>query len=92
MWLINTTTMKLEEFVSSTVPKYAILSHTWALGHEISFQEMQSSPPMMKSGYRKIQNCCEQALADGLSYAWVDTCCMLRPGPWGISVSFVLQG
>ena len=29
-----------------------------------------------KSGFKKIQKCCEQALEDMLEYVWVDTCCI----------------
>ncbi|KAJ5392288.1 HET-domain-containing protein [Penicillium cosmopolitanum] len=29
-----------------------------------------------KEGYKKIERCCEMAKAEGLDYAWVDTCCI----------------
>lgn len=29
-----------------------------------------------KSGFKKIQQCCEQALEDSIEYVWVDTCCI----------------
>jgi hypothetical protein len=29
-----------------------------------------------KAGYTKIDNSCAQAVANGLSYVWVDTCCI----------------
>jgi hypothetical protein len=29
-----------------------------------------------KAGYYKIMKCCAQALADGLHWVWVDTCCI----------------
>jgi len=29
-----------------------------------------------KSGFQKIQKCCEQALEDMIEYVWVDTCCI----------------
>src|SRR4051812_27976145 len=41
MRLINTETFQLEEFVG-TVPKYAILSHTWGDG-EVSLQDWQQA-------------------------------------------------
>jgi hypothetical protein len=77
MRLINTTTFKLEEFIDSVVPPYAILSHTWAT-EEASFQEMQSCDEIVrkKAGYNKIKHCCEIAKSDGFKHAWIDTCCI----------------
>jgi len=77
MRLINTTTLKLEEFIDKDVPPYAILSHTWAQ-EEASFQEMQGCDEIVrkKAGYNKIKHCCEVARSDGFNYAWVDTCCI----------------
>lgn len=85
MWLIDVETRKLEEFFGLDTPHYAILSHTWNRGQEVSFQEMRAaaadsplpgsrSPP--KSGWRKIDMTCRQAAEEGLQYAWVDTCCI----------------
>jgi hypothetical protein len=77
MWLVNATTLKLEEFVDSEVPRYAILSHTWGK-QEVSFQDMQGERPCAaeKEGYAKITNSCAQAARDGLQYIWIDTCCI----------------
>lgn len=55
--------------------KYAILSHTWG-EEEVTFQDIRGADPTWKKGYRKIQLTCQQALKDGLQYAWVDTCCI----------------
>ncbi|KAK8004933.1 hypothetical protein PG990_010970 [Apiospora arundinis] len=74
MRLINTSTLKLEEFGPQHVPPYAILSHRWIEGQEVSFEEMRGPPPVEKSGYDKIKQCCEQARKDGFTFAWVDTC------------------
>ena len=30
----------------------------------------------LKRGFNKIKECCRQAKDAGLSYAWVDTCCI----------------
>ena len=82
MWLLDTTTLELSEFLS-TPPPYAILSHTWAAEEvtfqelkEISFQEVGTPEAKRKAGYRKIKKCCAQAKLDGLAYAWADTCCI----------------
>lgn len=83
MWLINVDTRQLEEFIGLEIQRYAILSHTWVGGQEVTFQEMRScggqSPPASlprKSGWQKIDWTCRQAERDGLDYAWVDTCCI----------------
>ncbi|KAK4129154.1 HET-domain-containing protein, partial [Parathielavia appendiculata] len=79
MRLINVHTRKINDFLSDTdVQRYAILSHTWGL-EEVSFEEYQCLPKetlMAKKGYAKIDYCCLQASADGLDWAWVDTCCI----------------
>ncbi|KAL8376498.1 hypothetical protein RB595_007541 [Gaeumannomyces hyphopodioides] len=38
--LINTETLRMKTFVGGSVPRYAILSHTWVDGEEVSFEEM----------------------------------------------------
>ncbi|KAJ4117609.1 hypothetical protein NW768_010976 [Fusarium equiseti] len=76
MWLINTKTLELEEFLS-LAPSYAILSHTWEK-EEVTFVDWQYNLPeaRKKSGFRKIHKSCEQALKDGHSYLWCDTNCI----------------
>ncbi|KAL1872658.1 hypothetical protein Daus18300_004204 [Diaporthe australafricana] len=81
MWLIHVGTKQLEEFIGLDVPQYAILSHTWVSGQEVTFQEIRSpgSPDLTspsKGGWQKIDMTCRQAAIDGLNYAWVDTCCI----------------
>jgi hypothetical protein len=36
MRLLNVNSLELEEFIEDSVPKYAILSHTWAT-EEVTF-------------------------------------------------------
>ncbi|RSL55351.1 hypothetical protein CEP54_009397 [Fusarium duplospermum] len=78
MWLINTTTIKLERADAEeleTTP-YAILSHTWDHG-EVTFDEMmQPDVAKERPGYTKIMKTCQLARQRGLAYAWVDTCCV----------------
>ncbi|KAI1503896.1 heterokaryon incompatibility protein-domain-containing protein [Biscogniauxia marginata] len=77
MRLINTHTLDLEDFVGREIPRYAILSHTWEDGQEVSFQEWQDRQIVsFKTGYSKIQNACEQARLSDLDYIWVDTNCI----------------
>lgn len=76
MRLLNATSMKLEEFFENSLSRYAILSHRWQ-DDEVSFQDMQNNPlAYQKAGYAKLKLCCDQAVKDGLAYAWVDTCCI----------------
>ncbi|KAI0406638.1 heterokaryon incompatibility protein-domain-containing protein [Xylaria palmicola] len=70
---------QLKKFDDDTkpIPPYAILSHTWgAEDEEISFQELQRGEMKKGPGQYKFDECCAQAARDGLSYAWIDTCCI----------------
>ena len=58
------------------IPPYAILSHTWDDGHEVTFRDLVDGTGRSKSGYDKIQFCGQRAERDGLQYFWVDTCCI----------------
>jgi hypothetical protein len=76
MWLINTSTLKLEFFGDPENQVYAILSHTWE-HEEVSFQDMMDlDKARSKAGFSKIDHTCELARRVGLTYAWVDTCCI----------------
>ncbi|KAK0759434.1 hypothetical protein N5P37_007622 [Trichoderma harzianum] len=58
-------------------PPYAILSHTWGGDDdEVTFSDITAGKGPDKPGYRKIQFCARQAASDGLSYFWIDTCCI----------------
>lgn len=77
MYLINTETLELCEFANIYDRRYAILSHRWE-GEEVTFQEFwkKSAVTVAKEGYKKIENFCALAKTEGLSWAWVDTCCI----------------
>src|ERR1700760_1972177 len=78
MWLLNTKTISLEEFSEDTIPRYAILSHTWEK-QEVSFRAIQDPNPNVArnlKGYSKVRDSCKQALADSFTYIWIDTCCI----------------
>ena len=78
MRLLNTSTGFFEEFIGTNIPAYAILSHTWS-EEEVSFKDMTATTEplyMSKKGYAKISMACQLAQADGLQYAWIDTCCI----------------
>ncbi|EHK17327.1 uncharacterized protein TRIVIDRAFT_227164 [Trichoderma virens Gv29-8] len=58
-------------------PPYAILSHTWGdKDDEVTFSNIAAGKGSDKLGYCKIQFCAIQAASDGLSYFWIDTCCI----------------
>src|SRR6266480_4020995 len=58
------------------IPPYAILSHTWKDGEEVSLEDLIDGTGKDKAGYDKIRFCRKQAAHDGLRYFWVDTCCI----------------
>jgi hypothetical protein len=58
------------------IPPYAILSHTWDEGQEVTFDDLVKNSGKSKTGYNKILFCASQAKRDGLYYFWIDTCCI----------------
>jgi hypothetical protein len=57
-------------------PPYAILSHTWSEGQEVTYNELVAGTGKDKTGYKKVLFCIDQAAKDGIEYSWVDTCCI----------------
>jgi len=77
MRLLHCETLRLHDFLPDSRPRYAILSHVWEEEEEVTFDDIQDfARAAQKKGYRKIKSFCQQALRDGLEYAWVDTCCI----------------
>lgn len=79
MRLLNTITLRLEEF-HSPIPPYAILSHCWETD-EVTFEDIsytldQDASITRKAGWQKIRGSCRQALQQDYRYLWVDTCCI----------------
>lgn len=77
MRLIATDTLEITDFAPDQIPDYAILSHRWG-AEEVTLQEMQQADATTKAklGFKKVQQCCAKARADGFDYIWVDTCCI----------------
>ena len=75
MRLLHSSTLQFKEFYETQIPEYAILSHRWG-DDEVTYQDWQCGRKKKSSGYLKILKCCELAASDGLSWAWVDTCCI----------------
>jgi hypothetical protein len=67
---------KLVSFNNGDPPPYAILSHTWTEGQEVTYNELVAGTGKDKTGYDKIRFCGGRAAADNLKYFWVDTCCI----------------
>ncbi|KAK4163292.1 hypothetical protein QBC43DRAFT_319840 [Cladorrhinum sp. PSN259] len=79
MRLIDTTTLRLEGPFLSSPPRYCVLSHTWgASDSEVSFNDISSGDSQVhqKAGWTKILQACRHARELGISYLWVDTCCI----------------
>ncbi|KAF2826654.1 HET-domain-containing protein [Ophiobolus disseminans] len=74
MRLINTKSRKFMEYVGDNVPPYAILSHTWEEGEEVTYQEFLARSNLHKKGWEKIWKACELAEEHEISLVWVDTC------------------
>ena len=64
------------DFQDDNTPPYAILSHTWVEGQEVTFEDMMAGTGKDKQGNKKIRFCGEQTRRDRLQYFWVDTCCI----------------
>lgn len=77
MWLLNTKSLELEEFVSEEEKygRYAILSHVWE-DEEVTFQDVRDGVGKDKAGYKKIEYSCQRAIQDKLDFVWIDTCCI----------------
>jgi hypothetical protein len=74
----NNSNITLTKFDKSDIPKYAILSHTWAQDNskEVTYAEVINRTSQEKEGFKKIRFCAKQASRDGLQYFWVNTCCI----------------
>jgi len=63
------------EFFGSSVPPYAVLSHTWE-EEEVTIKDIANGTGQSLKGYSKLTFCAKQAAMDGLQFFWVDTCCI----------------
>jgi len=76
MRLFHARSLKFQDFNESSLPPYAILSHTWDAPEEVTLQDMTSPYLPSKKGYAKITETCRLALGHSLEYVWIDTCCI----------------
>ena len=92
MRLLHCRSLTLQCFWGHKLPRYAILSHRWLDNddEEISFEDIQSRSRDLiqrKRGFKKIQQCCRQAIKDGIDWVWVDTCCIEQSSSTELSES-----
>lgn len=67
----------LMEFADNKIPPYAILSHVWGSDQdEVTFKDVVEGTVKGRPGYQKLLFCGRRAARDGLTYFWVDTCCI----------------
>ncbi|THU93947.1 HET-domain-containing protein, partial [Dendrothele bispora CBS 962.96] len=81
MYLLNTRTLTLKCFYGS-IPKYAILSHTWGK-KEITFQDIQNwdkeksdREVELEAAWGKVEGACAHAKKYGWKWIWIDSCCI----------------
>lgn len=98
MRLLNCRSLTLGYFWEHELPRYVVLSHRWLddNAEEISFEDIILSQDIRnperhrirrKSGFRKIQQCCKQAVSDEIEWIWVDTCCIKQSSSAELSES-----
>lgn len=76
MHLLDTTTLRLSEYIGENLPRYAILSHTWEK-EEITFQDVSDlTKASAKAGWAKVTWSAAVAKSLGYQYIWIDTCCI----------------
>jgi hypothetical protein len=78
---------KLVSFNDENPPPYAILSHTWTDGQEVTYNELVAGTRKDKTGYDKIRFCGRRAAANDLQYFWVDTCCIDKSSSYELSTA-----
>jgi hypothetical protein len=67
MRLLNTTSLRLEEFFDDNVRNYVILFHRLEK-EEITFRDLRDGRGVEMAGYCKIMGCCAQAVSDCWPY------------------------
>ncbi|KAI9932591.1 hypothetical protein ASPWEDRAFT_122800 [Aspergillus wentii DTO 134E9] len=86
MRLLNTSTLKLEEFPANKIPRHAILSHTWG-PDEVIFPDFQQKIAESKTSWSKVLGTCQQARKDEFEYVWIDNCCINKDSSAELSES-----
>lgn len=88
MRLINADNFEMQWFSSpASIPEYAIVSHRWVDGKEITFKEYSQVDRAWLANFKhedaetdpglyKIHGACAEARRRGLKWVWLDTCCI----------------
>lgn len=78
MRLLNIRSLEFAEFHDDDRPNYAIASHRWHDGCEVTLQDVRERRNSNKSGYKKILDFAEYVKEHipGVEWVWIDTCCI----------------
>ncbi|KAF7528769.1 hypothetical protein G7054_g10074 [Neopestalotiopsis clavispora] len=81
--LVNVDTLQLVEFTDLDIPPYAILSHRWIRGQELTLTDLNRHPSestnlfgRKRAGALKSKGACIVARRHGLQWIWIDSCCI----------------
>lgn len=82
MRLLHARDLTFKEFIGSSVPQYAIVSHRWG-NKEPSYQDFHKYKEQYRSrrlrrgsGWTKIRKAAELALRCDIEWLWIDTVCI----------------
>ncbi|GAB7359606.1 hypothetical protein MBLNU230_g6790t1 [Neophaeotheca triangularis] len=75
MRLLNTDTLKLQDFLEGQVPIYAMLSHRWGRD-EATYKDWLKNRAREGLSKQKILSLCTVAQNHGHDWVWVDTICI----------------
>jgi hypothetical protein len=85
MRLISTTSYRFECFREPNIPRYTILSHTWAVEGEVTYADVSAHHKHhgerdlhRHPGYLKLRRFCEVARDHGFVWCWLDGVCIDR--------------
>ncbi|KAK5071164.1 hypothetical protein LTR64_007668 [Lithohypha guttulata] len=75
MRLLIVHSLEFVEYAEHLSPRYGILSHRWQ-DQEVSYPDVINGCAKLKKGFPKLLEFCKRCTEDGLSLAWIDTCCI----------------
>ncbi|KAK5106082.1 hypothetical protein LTS08_000198 [Lithohypha guttulata] len=75
MRLLIVHSLEFVEYAEHLSPRYGILSHRWQ-DQEVSYPDVINGRAKLKKGFPKLLEFCKRCTEDGLSLAWIDTCCI----------------
>ncbi|KAL8707983.1 MAG: hypothetical protein Q9220_007063 [cf. Caloplaca sp. 1 TL-2023] len=94
MYLFNTESLKLVDFLLDHRPPYIILSHTWE-DEEVLFQDVtkEGTDPTLLAGWAKVASFCDFVKKDGWEWVWMDTLCIDQKSSaeWSEAINSMFQ-